>query len=151
MRFHSSKPTSIQRGFSLLELMVVLVIMGLLAGLVAPRLFGNLSQSKVKAASVQVQTLRSAVENLQLDLGRYPTAEEGLSLLSKAPADPALASKWRGPYLNNELPLDPWDQPYQYAIPGAGGQPFALYSLGADKKAGGEGDDKDLGILPAKP
>ncbi|WP_374660430.1 type II secretion system major pseudopilin GspG [Inhella sp.] len=144
-------PTSIQRGFSLLELMVVLVIMGLLAGLVAPRLFGNLSQSKVKAASVQVQTLRSAVENLQLDLGRYPTAEEGLSLLSKAPADPALASKWRGPYLNNELPLDPWDQPYQYAIPGAGGQPFALYSFGADKKAGGEGDDKDLGILPAKP
>ncbi|MBN8505279.1 MAG: type II secretion system major pseudopilin GspG [Burkholderiales bacterium] len=151
MRFHSSMPTSIQRGFSLLELMVVLVIMGLLAGLVAPRLFGNLSQSKVKAASVQVQTLRSAVENLQLDLGRYPTAEEGLSLLSKAPADPALASKWRGPYLNNELPLDPWDQPYQYAIPGAGGQPFALYSFGADKKAGGEGDDKDLGILPAKP
>lgn len=151
MRSQSFAPTPGPRGFSLLELMVVLVIMGLLAGLVAPRLFGNLSQSKVKAATVQVQTLRSAVENLQLDLGRYPTAEEGLSLLSKAPADAALAAKWRGPYLNNELPLDPWDRPYQYALPGASGQPFALYSFGADGKLGGEGDDKDLGILPAKP
>ncbi len=131
--------------------MVVLVIMGLLAGLVAPRLFGNLATSKIKTAQVQVQTLRGAVENLQLDLGRYPTVEEGLSLLSKAPTDAALAAKWRGPYLNNELPLDPWGQPYQYALPGAGGQPFALYSFGADGKAGGDGDDKDLGILPAKP
>lgn len=135
-------------GFTLLEMLVVLVIIGLLVGLVGPRLFSKVDQSKVSTAQTQVKLLRGAVENLRLDIGRYPTADEGLSLLSKAPADSNQAARWRGPYLDDVLPLDPWDHPYQYAIPGAQSQPFALYSFGADGQRGGEGDAKDIGILP---
>jgi general secretion pathway protein G len=141
----------IDRGFTLLEMLVVLVIIGLLVGLVGPRLFTKVDQSKVTTAQTQVKLLRGSVENLRLDIGRYPTAEEGLSLLTKAPSDAALASRWRGPYLDDALPLDPWSTPYQYAVPGADSQPFALYSLGADGKRGGEGDARDIGVLPAQP
>ena len=136
------------RGFTLLEMLVVLVIIGLLAGLVGPRLFSKVDQSKVTTAQTQVKLLRGAVESLRLDIGRYPTADEGLTLLSRAPADPALAARWRGPYLDDAVPLDPWALPYQYSLPGADAQPFALYSLGADGKRGGEGDAKDIGVLP---
>jgi general secretion pathway protein G len=136
-------------GFTLLEMLVVLVIIGLLAGLVGPRLFSKVDQSKISTAQTQVKLLRSAVENLRLDIGRYPSLEEGLLLLQKAPQDSALAQRWRGPYLDDSVPQDPWGQPYQYAIPGADGQPFALYSLAADGKRGGEGDAKDIGVLPA--
>jgi general secretion pathway protein G len=139
------------RGFTLLEMLVVLVIIGLLVGLVGPRLFSKVDQSKVTTAQTQIKLLRGAVESLRLDIGRYPTADEGLSLLSRAPTDAALASRWRGPYLDDAVPADPWSTPYQYALPGADAQPFALYSLGADGKRGGEGDAKDIGILPAQP
>jgi len=137
------------KGFTLLEMLVVLVIIGLLAGLVGPRLFSKVDQSKVTTATTQVKLLRGAVENIRLDIGRYPTADEGLGLLGKPPADAALAGRWRGPYLDDAVPLDPWNNPYQYGLPGADGHPFALYSLGADGKRGGEGDAKDIGILPA--
>ena len=139
-----------QHGFTLLEMLVVLVIIGLLAGLVGPRLFSKVDQSKVTTAQTQVKLLRGAVESLRLDMGRYPTHEEGLSLLTHRPADAALAGRWRGPYLDDALPADPWSQPYQYAVPGADGQPFALFSYGADSKAGGEGDARDIGILPTQ-
>ncbi len=135
-------------GFTLIEMLVVMVIIGLLAGLVGPRLFSKVDQSRVQTAQAQVKMLRGAVESLRLDIGRYPTEDEGLGLLSKPPADPALAARWRGPYLEDALPLDPWQHAYQYSLPGADGQPFALYSLGADGKRGGEGDDRDIGILP---
>lgn len=138
-------------GFTLLEMLVVLVIIGLLAGLVGPRLFSKVDQSKVVTAQTQVKMLRGAVENLRLDVGRYPTPDEGLSLLTRPPAEPALASRWRGPYLDDTLPLDPWANPYQYGVPGADGQGFALFSLGSDGKRGGEGDARDLGVLPAQP
>lgn len=137
-------------GFTLLELLVVLVIIGLLAGLVGPKLFSRLDTSKVQTAQAQVKMLRSAVQMLRLDIGRLPTSEEGLALLSTPPANPALAGKWRGPYLDDALPLDPWGTAYQYAVPGANGQPFALYSLGSDQRRGGESNAADIGILPAR-
>jgi general secretion pathway protein G len=139
------------RGFTLLEMLVVLVIVGLLVGLVGPRLFSKVDQSKVTTAQTQIKLLRGAVESLRLDIGRYPNAGEGLSLLSRAPSDAALASRWRGPYLDEAAPLDPWASPYQYALSGADGQPFALYSFGSDGKRGGEGDARDIGVLPAQP
>lgn len=138
------------RGFTLLEMLVVLVIIGLLAGLVGPRLFSKVDQAKVTTANTQVKLLRGAVENIRLDMGRYPTVEEGLALLTKPPADPALAARWRGPYLDDVVPLDPWAKPYQYALPGRDGHGFALYSLGSDGQPGGEGDAADIGILPAQ-
>jgi len=136
------------RGFTLLEMLVVLAIIGLIAGLVGPRLFRNVDRSRVTAATTQIKLLRGAVENLRLDIGRYPTAQEGLSLLNKPPADPALASRWRGPYLDETVPQDPWSKAYQYSLPGRDGQPFALYSLGADGQPGGEGEAQDIGVLP---
>ena len=137
-------------GFTLLEILVVLVIIGLIASLVGPRLFTQLEGSQVRVAETQVKMLRGAVETFRLDMGRLPTVEEGLGVLYAKPNDPRAAERWRGPYLDEAVPLDPWDTPYQYAIPGAEGQPFALYSLGADAAAGGEGNNADIGILPAQ-
>lgn len=139
-----------QAGFTLLEMLVVLVIIGLLAGLVAPRLFSRLDASKVQAADAQVKMLRTAIMTLQLDIGRVPSNEEQLTLLSSPPADAREAALWRGPYLDGKLPADPWGRPYQYSVPGSDGQPFALYSLGADGKPGGTGDAADIGFLPPR-
>ncbi len=135
-------------GFTLLELLVVLVIIGLLAGLVGPRLFTKVDSSKVQTAQTQIKMFKGTLETMRLDIGRFPTVSEGLALLNQAPNDERIMNKWKGPYLDEALPQDPWGQPYQYAVPGANGQPFALYSLGADGKRGGEGNDADVGILP---
>ncbi|MDM4767547.1 type II secretion system major pseudopilin GspG [Pelomonas sp. SE-A7] len=135
-------------GFTLLEMLVVLVIIGLIAGLVVPRVTRGLDKSQVTAATAQIKILRGAVESLRLDIGRYPSNDEGLSMVFKAPSDPVLAGRWRGPYLDEGVPLDPWGKPYQYAVPGRDGLPFALYSFGSDGKPGGEGDAADIGSLP---
>jgi len=87
---------------------------------------------------------------MRLDIGRFPTAAEGLALLNNMPQDPSISARWHGPYLEDALPPDPWGNPYQYSVPGANGQPFALYSFGADGKRGGEGLDADVGYLPAQ-
>ncbi len=137
-------------GFTLLEMLVVLVIIGLIASLVGPRLFSRVDTSKVQVAETQTRLLRGAIETFRLEVGRLPTASEGLAVLYTAPADDRSKARWRGPYLDEQVPADPWGNPYQYSIPGRDGLPFAIYSLGADGKAGGEGNDADVGFLPGK-
>lgn len=139
-----------QQGFTLLEMLVVLVIIGLLAGLVGPRIFGNVDKAKIQAADVQIKQLKGTLQALRLDIGRLPTNEEGLALLQTPPADEISKKLWKGPYLEEALPIDPWNHPYQYSVPGANGQPFALYSLGADGQMGGNDNDADIGYLPAQ-
>lgn len=134
----------LQNGFTLIELLVVLVILGMLAGLVGPRLFSNVDKSKVKTADTQVKMLRGSLQAYRLDVGVYPNTEQGLSALMSAPSD---IKSWQGPYLEDELPVDPWGKPYQYKSPANTLQGIALYSLGADGKPGGEGIDADIGIL----
>jgi general secretion pathway protein G len=136
------------RGFSLLELLVVLLIIGLLAGLVGQRLFSKVDDSRITTAQAQIRNFKGALETMRLDIGRFPTQEEGLQLLTTAPTDDRIKARWRGPYLDEAVPLDPWQNPYQYSLPGTGGQPYALYSFGADGKRGGEGNDADIGYLP---
>lgn len=137
-----------QLGFTLIEMLVVLVIIGMLAGLVGPRLFGRVDSSKVKTAEVQIKMFKGSLETFRLDVGRFPTQAEGLLVLNQAPTEELARAHWRGPYLDQDVPLDPWNNPYLYSLPGANGQPFALYSLGGDNKHGGEGTDADIGVLP---
>lgn len=127
-------------------MLVVLVIIGLIAGLVGPRLFSKVDSSKVQTAGVQIKLLRGAVETMRMDIGIYPPAEVGLDMLVNPPADPALRARWKGPYLEEAVPLDPWGHPYQYSIPGADGRAFSIVSYGADGKPGGEGNDADIGL-----
>lgn len=138
-------------GFTLLEMLVVLVIIGLIAGLVGPRLFSKVDSSKVQTAGVQIKLLRGAVETMRMDVGVYPSAEVGLDMLVNPPADPALRTRWKGPYLEEAVPLDPWGHPYQYSIPGVDNRPFSIVSYGADGKPGGEGNDADIGMATTTP
>jgi len=133
-------------GFTLLEMLVVLVIIGLLAGMVGPRLFTKVDMAKVQTAATQIKLLRGAIETMRLDINAYPTAEQGLKLLVEAPADPALRQRWKGPYLEEAVPLDPWGNPYQYLSPDTSGKPFSLLSFGADGKPGGTGINQDIGL-----
>ncbi len=129
------------RGFTLIELLVVLAILGLLIGLVGPRFLGQLGSAKSKTASVQIADLEKGLELYKLDVGRFPTNEEGLDALIHRPAN---ASGWNGPYLKaSSVPLDPWNRPYKYANPGPNGDPEIL-SLGADGTPGGEGENADI-------
>jgi general secretion pathway protein G len=138
--------SAIESGFTLLEMLVVLVIVGLLVSMVGPRLFTKVDSAKVQTAQAQIKLLRGAVETMRLDINTYPTAEQGLKLLTEQPADPALRNRWRGPYLESTVPLDFWGTEYQYAPPVSSGQPFTLYSYGGDGKPGGTGTDQDIGI-----
>lgn len=129
------------QGFTLIELLVVLAIIGLLAGLVGPQVMKHLGESKTKAARLQIEELASALDMYRLDVGRYPTGDEGLQALVEPSAS---ARNWNGPYLRKKkMPLDPWNNPYHYAMPGQHGK-FDLYSLGADGSEGGEGEDQDI-------
>jgi general secretion pathway protein G len=128
------------RGFTLLELLVVLVILGLLVGIVAPRFFGQVGKSEIKVAKAQIRALEDGLDQYRLDTGRYPTSEQGLAALM---AQPTGVARWQGPYLKKTVPNDPWGNPYQYRNPGEHGE-FDLYSLGKDGQAGGTGEAEDI-------
>lgn len=137
----------LRNGFTLLEMLVVLVIIGLIAGLVGPQLLGRVDTSKVTAAETQVRMLKGALDTMRLDIGRFPTKEEGLGLLTAPPKDEKINRRWRGPYLTDAIPLDPWGTPYQYSPQSA--ITVVLFSYGADGQEGGSGIDADVGLLPA--
>lgn len=130
------------RGFTLLELLVVLVIIGLLAGVVGPRLFKNVSKSQITTARAQIDALGKALDQYRLDVGRYPSSDEGLTALVSKPGG---AANWNGPYLQKALPPDPWGQPYQYRFPGAKALDYDLFSLGPDRMPGGSDENADIG------
>lgn len=127
-------------GFTLLELLVVMVIIGLLAGYVGPRLFAQIGKSEVKVARAQIDGLHKALDQYRLDTGRYPNTEQGLAALRARPGD---EQKWAGPYLTKAVPKDPWGNDYVYRQPGEHGE-FDLSSLGRDGRPGGDGEDADL-------
>ena len=127
-------------GFTLLELLVVIVIIGLLAGYVAPRYFAQVGKSEVKVAQAQIDGLGKALDQYRLDTGHYPTTEQGLTALTVRPGE---EKKWDGPYLKKAVPLDPWDQPYHYRVPGEHGD-YDLFSYGKDGREGGSGDNVDI-------
>ena len=138
-------PWQRSRGFTLMEIMIVMVIIAMLAALVGPRVLGSLGSSKIKATRIQLETLSATVEAFHLDTGRFPTQAEGLQVLVDNP-EKAPIKNWRGPYLKkNKVPVDEWGNPFIYEIPSKHKMPFDIYSLGADGKPGGTGDDADLG------
>lgn len=128
------------RGFSLIELLIVMVILGLLAGLVGPKLFGKVDSSKQKAAKTQISLFESALDTYRLDNGKFPSTEQGLKALREKPEG---AAKWKGPYLPKEIPMDPWGNAYVYRCPGEHGD-FDIIAQGADNAPGGEGNDMDI-------
>jgi general secretion pathway protein G len=138
MRRPTDRPA--QRGFTLLELLVVMVIIGLLAAYVAPRYFSQVGRSEVRSAQAQIASLRSALDTYRLDMGAYPSTEQGLAALTTRPAN---APRWNGPYLQKAAPPDPWGKPYQYRSPGEHGE-FDLLSFGKDGQPGGSGDAADI-------
>ena len=128
-------------GFTLIEMMVVMVIIGLLMALVGPRFIRQEEKAKVKAARAQIELLGTALDTFRLDVGRYPTSQEGLAALRQRPFG---VDRWDGPYLKKDVPKDPWERPYYYRSPGDAGRPYDLMSYGADGGPGGEGDNRDI-------
>ncbi|KIO50484.1 type II secretion system major pseudopilin GspG [Nitrosospira sp. NpAV] len=129
-----------ENGFTLLELLVVMVIIGLLAGYVAPKYFSQVGKSEVKAAQAQIDAIEKALDQYRLDIGRYPATEQGLAALVTRPGNEL---RWQGPYLKKMVPPDPWGRPYIYKNPGERSE-FDLYSHGKDGQPGGTGDAADI-------
>ena len=129
------------RGFTLLELVVVLVILGTLAALVGPRLVGHSTEARITAARTQIEMFRQGLESFRMHMGRYPTAQEGLEALQVQPPN---SPNWRGPYLTKAIPKDPWGNPYLYRCPGDQGRDFDMISYGSDGQVGGTGEGTDV-------
>jgi general secretion pathway protein G len=129
------------RGFTLLELLVVIVIIGLLAAYVGPKYFAQLGKSEVTVAKAQIEAFEKSLDTYRLDVGRYPATEEGLGALLVAP--PAAGTRWNGPYLKKAVPLDPWGHAYQYRAPGSKGE-YDIVSMGKDGQPGGSGENADI-------
>ena len=139
---HISSRRSSEAGFTLLELLVVLAILGLLAAIVAPQVLHYLGASRSQAAKVQIENIAASLDQFDMDVGRYPSQEEGLDALVQAPPG---VSNWNGPYLRRPSALvDPWGQKYLYRIPGRHGD-ADVYTLGSDRTEGGTGEAKDVG------
>jgi general secretion pathway protein G len=134
---------SASRGFTLIEIMVVVVIIGLLAAFVAPNLIGNIDRAAVTRAKADIRTIDNALNLYRLDNFRYPTTEDGLEALVTNPGE-AVAPNWKEPYLRS-LSMDPWNNPYQYVSPGRSGGDYDVFSYGADRQEGGDGIDADIG------
>ncbi len=135
----TNRLTKGKEGFTLVELLVVMVILGMLAALVGPRLFGHIGTANQKTAKTQIEMLGQGLDAFRLDVGRYPTTSEGLNALVPNPG----AQGWNGPYLTKGVPNDPWKKPYTYQSPGTHGD-YDLYSNGLDGAPGGEGENKDV-------
>ncbi len=131
-----------ESGFTLIEILIVVIIVGLLAGLVGPELFGRLGKAKSTAARAQIEMLAAALDSYRLDMGSYPSTSEGLLVLIEQPQGDA--PDWTGPYLKkSSIPADPWGERYRYRCPGEHGD-FDLFTYGADKQSGGDGENRDI-------
>jgi general secretion pathway protein G len=146
MNFFRDWPKKKNKGFTLIELMVVIVILGILAGLVLPRFMGRTEEAKKTKARLQIENLEGALKLYKLDTGTYPTTEQGLEALVQRPATGSIPKNWReGGYLEKaKVPEDPWGRPYVYMSPGIKNRDFDLKSLGADGEEGGEGENADI-------
>ncbi|MBI5783113.1 MAG: type II secretion system major pseudopilin GspG [Gammaproteobacteria bacterium] len=131
---------SLCSGFTLMELLIVLVIIGLLAALVGPTVYQRIKPAKQSAARAQIENFMTALDNFYIDVNRYPTVQEGLKALRTKPDG---SDRWKGPYLKKEVPDDPWSNPYVYRSPGRNGG-YEIVSYGADGREGGEGDNQDI-------
>ena len=132
--------TKVSKGFTLLELLVVMVIIGLLAGYVGPKYFEQIGKSETKTAKAQLDALSKALDQYRIDTGSYPSSGQGLLALNKNPGNVA---RWSGPYLKKNVPNDPWDKPYIYKSPGEHGE-FDLYTYGKDAQSGGDKESEDV-------
>lgn len=138
-------PLRSRAGFTLIEIMVVIIVLGLLAALVAPNIFQHVGRSKTTTARSQVEMLGAALDAYRLDNDRYPSTQQGLAALREAPTSEPRPRAWNGPYLKKDVPADPWGNPYVYRSPGTrGSNPYELLSLGRDGREGGEGEDADV-------
>ncbi len=135
-----------QKGFTLIEIMVVVIILGLLAGLVLPRVLGQEEKARINTAKTQIRSLETALDNFKLDNGFYPTTDQGLDALIKKPETGRIPNKWRdGGYLKPaRIPKDPWSKDYVYISPGSEGREYEIISYGADNEPGGEGNNADI-------
>ena len=134
-----------ESGLTLIEILVVIIVLGLLAGLVAPRIIGRVSEAKTATARTQIELLGVALDNYRLDNGYYPTTEQGLAALRTRPTSEPQPRNWRGPYLRKDVPNDPWDRPYLYRSPGeVNTGSYDLLTLGQDGQPGGEDEDTDI-------